>query len=224
MFWMLLVLGCSDLDKDQEDTNQNQNQNQNQNDTDTDDDTAIDTGQQDTDEPLVPFVPAQGHWTYSGGTLLPSGTNCVIGEEEQNMTDPVGFTLAVVDDTFRVIADGTGNDVVTCLLADVTSTEPGSFSCDPTSTNILIEDIFEDDLGQTADIELNILTNSVGGFNSTESLTMLFTLSITCLDFDYWAGGDCTTLNDDNDGDGNADYPTPCTIQFNAEATLDAGQ
>ena len=209
--WMLALLACSDAEKETEDTANN--------DQDTDD--SGDSG--DTSSPPPPpFVPAEGHWTYSGGELIAEQSTCVLGEENSDVTDPIGFTLALQDTIFTIASDDSSGESVNCSLNDPSSPEPGAFTCANTMTTVIIEDVWEDDFGQSANIEMQIDTASQGVFISNEELVNTFTLTLTCLDVDYWISDvDCSNLNDDNDGDGNPDYPTPCTITFNANATLD---
>ena len=208
---MLALLACSDAEKETEDTASS-----------TQDSGDSDSGDSGDTPPPPPFVPAEGHWTYSGGDLIPEQSTCVLGEQNSDVTDPIGFTLALQDALFTITSDDSSGDSVNCSLDDPNSPDPGGFTCANTMTTVVIEDVWEDDLNQTADIEMQIDTASQGVFISDEELVNTFTLTLTCLSVDYWISEvDCSNLNDDNDGDGSPDYPTPCTIAFNANATLD---
>ena len=62
-------------------------------------------------------------------------------------------------------------------------------------TTVVIEDVWEDDFNQTADIEMQIDTASQGVFISNEELVNTFTLTLTCLSVDYWISEvDCSNL------------------------------
>jgi hypothetical protein len=206
MIIFLAILACSEEEKfdnnDLDDTASSTVE-------DTVEDTSEDTGG-DTSQP---FTPALGHWTYSGGELVPAGTTCILGAEETDMTDPVGFAMVARDDGFSMISDDTGSQPVNCNLDNPESAEPGSFFCANTTTSVMIEDVWEDEWGNAADIQMQIDSSSLGFFGSDETMTTTFTLTLTCQDVIFWLGGSCSDVQ--------AEYPTPCTIQFNANATFD---
>ena len=60
---------------------------------------------------------------------------------------------------------------------------------------------------------MSIDTAVTGLFSDAMSLTNTFTLTLTCLEVDYAFPLSCSDINDQ--------FPTPCTIQFTANATLD---
>lgn len=167
----------------------------------------------ETDTP-PPFAPMNGHWTYSGGELIPEGTTCQLDETTQGeLTDPVGFSLTSTDDGFVVLADDAeaGDNGTACAMLDPDSPDAGGFMCANASTEVTFEDI--DMVIVTADIQMGIDTTTTGVFTDASSLTNTFTLTLDCLDVSHDLGGSC--------GDITEFFPTPCTIQFTANATHD---
>ena len=168
----------------------------------------------DTEEVPAPFAPMNGHWTYSGGDLIPEGTTCQLDESTQGeLTDPVGFTLTSTEGGFIVLADdaeATDNGT-SCAMLDAASPDPGGYMCANASTEVTFEDI--DMVLVTADIQMGIDTATTGVFTDASTLTNTITLTLNCLDVTHDFGGSC--------GDITEFFPTPCTIQFTANATLD---
>jgi hypothetical protein len=176
-------------------------------DTDTDADT-------DTGEPVDVFIPNEGHWTYSGGELIPSGTTCQLDETtEGELTDPVGFNLTIQTGGFLVQSDDPSDNGVTCLMAENDDSGMGSYTCGGSLVEEWFEKVFEDDFGNDMDIKMSIETAISGTFSSASTLTNTFTLTLECLEVDYAIPLSC------NDVD--SQFPTPCTIQFTANASLD---
>ena len=156
--------------------------------------------------PPPPFAPGEGHWTYAGGNLIPAGTTCPTEDGGGEMTDPVGFVLTNISaGGFTITSDDAS--VVSCSLLTPESPDPGNFACQNSSQVVLIEDV------EDADIEVQIDTSSSGFFGSDSSMITTFELTLTCLSVDHWWGLDC--------GDIVEYFPSPCTIQFTANATLD---
>ena len=166
----------------------------------------------DTPPPPPPFVPTAGHWTYSGGELIPSGTTCQLDSAtEGELTDPVGFTLSNTDSGFTIVTDDATDGGTTCVMGAPDSPDPGTFSCENTTTTFVLEDV--DMVIVQADIEMSVETATVGAFMDASTLSNTFTLTMDCLDVSHDFGGSC--------GDIEEFFPTPCTIQFSADATFD---
>ena len=175
-------------------------------------DTAVTDTDTDTEESPDPFAPSEGHWTYSGGELVESGTTCQLDDAtEGELTDPVGFNLSSSADGFTVIADDATDNGTACTMVDPESPDAGGFICANASTEITFEDV--DMVIVTADIDMSIDTSTTGVFADSASLTNTFTLTLNCLDVRHDFGGSCGDITDV--------FPTPCTIQFTANATLD---
>lgn len=170
-----------------------------------------------TEEVLPPFVPTAGHWTYSGGTLIDAGTSCQLDTSTGgDLTDPVGFLLALTDGGFTMSADNSTDPASNCLLTDATSTSPGTYNCSSSSSQVWFQNVWEDDFGNDMSILMQINTDIMGSFTSASTLNNIFTLTLQCIDVDYdnpFASVSCSDVN--------AQYPTPCTIQFSAAAALD---
>ena len=168
----------------------------------------------ETEEPPAPFVPADGHWTYSGGELVETGTTCQLDSAtEGELTDPVGFNLTATEGGFTVLADGDTGSGTGCTLVDPDSPDAGGYICENASVEEWFEKVYEDDFGNDMDIKMSIDTAVTGVFTDTMTLTNTFTLTLTCLEVDYAFPLSCSDINDQ--------FPTPCTIQFTANATLD---
>jgi hypothetical protein len=175
-------------------------------------DTADTTDTTDTEEPPIPFAPMNGHWTYSGGELIEAGTTCQLDSAtEGELTDPVGFNLTASDGGFTVMADDATDNGTVCTMVDPESPDAGGFMCANSTTEITFEDV--DMVIVTADIDMSIDTSTTGVFADSASLTNTFTLTLNCLDVRHDFGGSCGDITDA--------FPTPCTIQFTANATLD---
>mgnify|MGYP007033644015 CR=1 FL=1 len=174
-----------------------------------------DTGEtMETDQPPSPFAPSEGHWTYSGGELVESGTTCQLDDAtEGELTDPVGFNLTSSDEGFLVQADDTTDSGVTCVMVDPESPDAGGYVCANSALEEWFEKVYTDDFGNDMDIKMTIDTAVTGVFGDVSSLTNTFTLTLTCTEVDYVFPVSCTDIN--------AEFPTPCTIQFTANATLD---
>ena len=172
----------------------------------------VDTAE--TDLPPTPFTPMEGHWTYSGGELIESGTTCQLDSAtEGELTDPVGFNLTTTDDGFIVLADGSTDAGTACTLVDPQSPDAGGFICESASVEQWFEKVYTDDFGNDMDIKMSIETAVTGVFSDEMSLTNTFTLTLSCLEVDYAFPLSCSDINDQ--------FPTPCAIQFTANATLD---
>lgn len=199
------LIACGEETKE---TEENENTEASSEDT-SGDDTASDTDTEDTDPP-PPFVPAEGHWTYAGGELIPEGTTCPSDGAGGEPLDPVGFTLSLVDGGFQVLPDG-GASPILCNLTTPEATEPGGFSCASSSTQETI------DAGDDVEVTLQIDTSSQGFFGADALMQTTFTVDFSCLEAD-WNGIDisCSDVNDEAD--------LPCVLQFNANATLDAAE
>lgn len=168
----------------------------------------------DTEEPPAPFAPMAGHWTYSGGELIEAGTTCQLDSAtEGELTDPVGFNLTATDGGFTVVADDAMDAGTDCTLVDPESTEAGGYICQNSSVEQWFEKVYTDDFGNDMDIKIAIDTAVTGVFSDAMSLTNTFTLTLTCLEVDYAFPLSCSDINDQ--------FPTPCAIQFTANATLD---
>jgi len=166
----------------------------------------------DTQPEPEPFAPAEGHWTYSGGELISSGTTCSLDSNTQGeLTDPVGFTLTRTDGGFTVLADDATEGGTNCAMLDPTSPDAGGYACEAASTEVTFEDV--DMVIVQADIQMSIETATTGAFSDATTLSNTFTLTLNCLDVSHDFGGSCGDITDV--------FPTPCTIQFSADATLD---
>lgn len=171
-----------------------------------------DTSVGETDTQPQPFAPAEGHWTYSGGELIATETTCSLDSNTQaELTDPVGFTLTQTDNGFVVLADDATDGGTNCTMTDPTSPNAGGYTCDVASTEVTFEDV--DMVIVQADIQMSIETATTGSFSDASTLSNIFTLTLNCLDVSHDFGGSC--------GDITEAFPTPCTIQFSADATLD---
>ena len=170
-------------------------------------DTVEDTGE----DASQPFRPSEGYWVYSGGNLIPEGTTCPEIDDNSGVTDPVGFEMRVTDGGFQIISDGETTPVF-CALTDTESLEPGGFTCTSSSVPLVFSDI-DDGLGNSMDITMELETNSSGIFGSGTAMQTIFTLTMTCIDVDHpWGIFSCSDLQ--------SEYPTPCDIKFNANASL----
>jgi hypothetical protein len=81
---------------------------------------------------------------------------------------------------------------------------------------VWFQNVWEDDFGNDMSILMQINTDIMGSFTSASTLNNIFTLTLQCIDVDYdnpFASVSCSDVN--------AQYPTPCTIQFSAAAALD---
>lgn len=174
-----------------------------------------DTGEtMETDQPPAPFAPSEGHWTYSGGELIESGTTCQLDDAtEGELTDPVGFNLTSNDEGFVVQADDATDGGVTCVMVDPESPDAGGYVCANSALEEWFEKVYTDDFGNDMDIRMTIDTAVTGVFGGVSTLTNTFTLTLTCTEVDYVFPVSCSDIN--------AEFPTPCTIQFTADATLD---
>ena len=144
--------------------------------------------------------------------LTGAGTTCQLDSAtEGELTDPVGFNLTATDGGFTVVADDATDGGTACTLVEPESPDAGGFMCANSTTEITIEDV--DMLVVTGDIDMSIDTLTTGVFADSTSLTNTFTLTLNCLDVRHDFGGSC--------GDITEYFPTPCTIQFTANATLD---
>lgn len=200
------LIACGETAKE---TSENEDENTEASSEDTNsDDTASDTDTEDT-EPPPPFVPTDGHWTYAGGNLIPDGTTCPSNGAGGEPLDPVGFTLIGVAGGFQVLPDGEATPFL-CTLTTPNSTEPGGFTCASTSAQEVI------DAGDDIDVTLQIDTSSQGFFGTDALMQTTFTVNFTCIDVDHpWAPISCSDIN--------SEAQLPCVLQFNANATLDAG-
>ena len=168
----------------------------------------------ETDLPPTPFAPIDGHWTYSGGELIEAGTTCQLDSAtEGELTDPVGFNLTGAEGSFTVMADDATDAGTACTMVDPDSPDAGGYICENASVEQWFEKVYTDDFGNDMDIKMTIDTAVTGVFADTMSLTNTFTLTLTCLEVDYAFPLSCSDINDQ--------FPTPCTIQFTANATLD---
>ena len=140
---------------------------------------------------------------YSRDTTCPSDTT---GE---GSTDPVGFTLTLVDGGFRVLSDGDTTPLM-CRLATPDAVDPGSFTCSPTSSQETIE---EDDF----EVTLQIDTSSEGFFGTDSLMQTIFTVNFACVDADH-------PLFDISCSDVEQEANLPCVLQFSANATLDGSE
>jgi hypothetical protein len=187
-------------------------------------DSAVDYIQDSGDsEPPPEFQPSEGQWTYSGGELIAAGTTCPEDLDAQDdgssdVTDPVGFTLANTSTTSFSLTSDDSTDAVNCTVTE-TSETTGTFVCADSSVEKNITDSgTEGVIPWTYDVDLTIDTSSAGGFASATSMVNTFTLTLTCLEasttaFGEPAGSSCSDITDQ--------FPSPCTIQFSANATLD---
>jgi hypothetical protein len=170
----------------------------------------------ETETPPEPFSPNAGHWTYSGGELIEAGTTCQLDSAtEGELTEQVGFTLSTNETGFTVLADGAldGDTGSACVLTDPESLEAGGYICQNASVEQWFEKVYEDDFGNDMDVKMTIDTAVTGVFSDASSLINTFTLTLTCTEVDYFLPLSCSDIN--------SQFPTPCTIQFTAEATLD---
>ena len=168
----------------------------------------------ETDLPPTPFAPIDGHWTYSGGELIEAGTTCQLDSAtEGELTDPVGFNLTGAEGSFTVMADDATDAGTACTMVDPDSPDAGGYICENASVEQWFEKVYTDDFGNDMDIKMTIDTAVTGVFADTMSLTNTFTLTLTCLEVDYAFPLSCSDINDQ--------FPTPCAIQFTANATLD---
>ena len=171
-----------------------------------------DTDTEETETQPEAFVPLAGHWTYSGGQLIESGTTCQLDPTtEGELTDPVGFTLTNTDAGFVIVADDATDNGVNCKMTNPASSDAGSFSCDDATTEVVFEDV--DMVIVRADIEMSIETATIGSFSDEATLSNTFSLTLNCLNVTHDFGGSCDEISEF--------FPTPCTIQFTANATLD---
>ena len=118
----------------------------------------------------------------------------------------------------RLAADGAADDAATddgtaCTMVDPDSPDAGGFICANTSVEQWFEKVYTDDFGNDMDIKIAIDTAVTGVFSDAMSLTNTFTLTLTCLEVDYAFPLSCSDINDQ--------FPTPCAIQFTANATVD---
>lgn len=168
----------------------------------------------DTEETPTPFAPMNGHWTYDGGELIPEGTTCQLDSAtEGELTDPVGFNLTSTEDGFSILADGATDDGTPCTLVDPDSPDAGGYLCQNAYVEEWFEKVYTDDFGNDMDIKMSVDTAVTGLFTDASTLTNTFTLTLTCLEVDYVFPMSCSDIN--------SQFPTPCTIQFTANATLD---
>lgn len=176
-------------------------------------DTAQNTTDMGEEEVVPPFRPLEGHWTYSGGSLVEANTTCTLPNNDPgDLTDPVGFALALGEaGDFTITSDGDEAGTL-CVLNDPESTQAGGFQCSSASSSIVFEDI-DDGIGGTLDITMQIDTALQGLFASDSAMQNTFTLTLTCTDVDHWSGASCSDIQEQ--------FPNPCDIQFNANATLD---
>ena len=163
---------------------------------------------------VIPFAPNEGHWTYSGGELVSSGTTCQLDSATQgDLTDPVGFNLSLSEQGFVIQSDEAGDSGTNCVMTDPESPEAGSYICANASTSVLFESVWSDG-SNDMDVTMTIDTAVVGGFIDASTLANTFTLTLACTDVDYILPLGCSDIS--------SQFPTPCTIQFTANATLDA--
>lgn len=136
----------------------------------------------ETDLPPTPFAPMAGHWTYSGGELIETGTTCQLDDAtEGELTDPVGFNLMAAEGGFTVMADDATDAGTACTMVDPDSPDAGGYICENASVEQWFEKVYEDDFGNDMDIKMSIDTAVTGVFADAMSLTNTFTLTLTCL-------------------------------------------
>lgn len=143
------------------------------------------------DDGPAPFVPAPGHWAFSGGQLL--SDSCQYDEDLPGSEPGVGFTLSAVSAAgFELLLDGDTSPYV-CTLTE------RAFTCAPNGGSADVPDV--------SDATLVSNVGLAGSFPTDTTWEAQFDIGIDC------SGGDCGLVEFFS----GVDFP--CAVAFTATAS-----